>query len=47
MSFWLTNQKLLFDSTANQVVFLQYHIKKEIGGAGNKEFFIVWLLGTG
>ena len=41
----LTNQKLGFAHTANQLLFFQPQVKKEIGGARDKDnFFVVWLL---
>ena len=43
--FLLTNQKLVFPHTANQVLFLQSHFKKRNWGCADKDFFvIVWLL---
>ena len=43
--FMLTNQKLGFAHTANQLSFFQPHIKKEIGGARDKDnFFLLRLL---
>ena len=44
--YLLTNQKLVFDSWANQVLFFQYHIRKRNWGYTRQDnFFIVWLLG--
>ena len=39
--FLLTNKKLGFAHTANQLLFFLPHIKKEIGGAIDKDYFFV------